>query len=511
VLDAPSVWDLIRLRAADTPDRPCAIDEFGVVLSFRQLLHDAESVAAGLLARGVGPGSIVSWQLPNRLDAVVLAAALCRLNAIQNPIVPICRKAEVAFMTGQLGSQLLVVSDAWRGFDYPRMAAEIADSQPGLQVLVAASGLPRGTPEDLPPWPGRIPAQPDPVRWVLYTSGTTADPKGGAHTDRSVMASARNIAGRMHMTERDRNAIVFPFAHVGGIWFLIGDLMCGSASVLVQRFDDAAIDVLSRNGVTLAGSGPPFNQAYLARQAELGNGAVLPDVRAFPGGGQARPAGMHAQLTAVFRGAGIISGYGSTETGSVSMADAGDPDSVRATTEGRPYDDTEVRLLDADGRASDGEGEICVRGPGVIRTYVDPALNDEVFDSDGFFHTGDLGYFDAVGNLNISGRLKDIIIRNGENISAQQVEAQLSEHPDVADVAVIGVPDPRTGERACAVIVTRPGSGEVTLELLREFLVSRGMTVQKVPEQLEIVAELPRNHNGKLLKRSLRERFARAL
>jgi cyclohexanecarboxylate-CoA ligase len=507
VLDAPSVWDLICRRADASPDQPCVIDEFGAVLSFAQLQQQAESVAAGLAALGVGAGSVVSWQLPNRLDAVVLAAALCRLDAVQNPIVPICRQAEVAFMTGQLGSQVLVVPEPWRGFDYPAMAAAIAAEQPGLQVLVAAPGLPRRSPAELAPWVGRPADEPEPVRWVLYTSGTTAEAKGGAHTDRSVMASARNIAARMHMSAADRNAIVFPFAHVGGIWFLIGDLMCGSASVLVQRFDDAAIDVLSRTGVTLAGSGPPFNQAYLARRAALVDGSVLPNVRAFPGGGQARPLGMHAQLTAAFNGAGIISGYGSTETGSVSMADASDPDAVRATTEGRPYSDTEVRLLDAGGRpvAPGAEGEICVRGPGVIRTYIDLALNQDTFDADGFFHTGDLGYLDAGGNLNISGRLKDIIIRNGENISAQQVEAQLAEHPDIADVAVIGVPDPRTGERACAVVVIRPGAPAPTLAQLRDFLLGRGLGVQKVPEQLEFRAELPRNHNGKLLKRSLRE------
>jgi acyl-CoA synthetase (AMP-forming)/AMP-acid ligase II len=505
-LDADSVWALVLARASATPDGPCAIDDTGAVFTFAEFRNEAERVAAGLFDLGVREGTPVSWQLPNRLEAVVLAAALARLGAVQNPIVPISRRAEVGFMTRQLRSSILVVPEAWRGFDYPAMARDLAADQPGLRVLVAAPSLPRRPAEELPNW---RPPSDDPVRWVLYTSGTTSEPKGGAHTDRSVMASARNIARRMHMSARDRNAAVFPFAHVGGIWFLIGDLMCGSASILVERFDDAAIDTLTRHGATLAGSGPPFNDAYLAKRCAEGR-AVLPAVRAFPGGGQARPPGMHAELVAAFDGAGIVSGYGSTETGSVCMADMDDPDQVRATTEGRVYDDTEVRLVDATGATvGDGaEAEICVRGPGVIKTYVDPALNAEAFDADGFFRTGDLGWFDTQGNLTISGRLKDIIIRNGENISASEVERHIAGHPTVTDVAVIGVPNSRTGERACAVVVLQDAALSLNLDELREYLLARGMTVQKIPEQLEIRDQLPRNANEKILKRQLQAELA---
>jgi acyl-CoA synthetase (AMP-forming)/AMP-acid ligase II len=487
-----------------TPGDTCVIDEHDVVLTFGDLCREAESVAAGLMAEGLGPDAVVSWQLPNRLEAVILSMALARLGAVQNPIIPLSRGPEIEFMVDQLGSAALVVPTTWHGFDHAAMASAVAERRPRLGVLVVDDRLPRADPADLPPPPDRG----DVTRWVLYTSGTTSDPKGAPHTDLSVMASARNIASRMRMTSSDRNAIVFPFAHVGGIWFLLGNLMCGAASVLVERVDADAIDVLSRHGVTLAGSGPPFNLAYLERRRLLGD-VVLPAVRAFPGGGQSRPAGMHDDLKRAFRGAGIVSGYGSTESGSISMADVADEDAVRAVTEGRPYDDTEVRLVDEAGRLVEagGEGEICVRGPGVISSYVDPALNAAAFDADGFFRTGDLGRFDQRGNLIISGRLKDIIIRNGENISARLVEDLVEQHPDVREVAVIGLPDPRTGERACAVIVPEPGCTAPSVEDLRRYLVERGLAVFKAPERVEQVTEIPRNSNGKQLKTELRARF----
>lgn len=510
MLEADCVWNLVTARAALSGRSPCAIDEHDEVLTFAALRDRAEELARELAGLGVGRDSVVSWQLPNRIETVVLTIALARLGAVQNPIVPICREAEVSFITHELRSTLLITPGTWRGFDYAAMARSVARSSPGLRTVVADPELPPGTPGLLPPEPSDDGQEP-PVRWVLYTSGTTAAPKGAAHTDCSVMASARNIARRMHMGPADRNAIVFPFAHVGGIWFLLGNLMSGAASVLVERFDDDAIDVLSRHGVTLAGSGPPFNQAYLRRRRALGP-SVLPSVRAFPGGGQARPPGMHAELVAAFGGAGIISGYGSTESGSVSMADIEDPDDVRAATEGRPYEDTEVKIADADGRPlpQGAEGEIRVRGPGMIRSYVDPSLNADAFDDEGYFRTGDLGYLDAGGNLVISGRLKDIIIRNGENISAQQVENLLAEHPAVADVAVIGVPDSRTGERACAVVVVADGADRPTLDQVGAYLRGRGLAAQKTPEQLEFVTTIPRNSNGKQLKAALRERFASA-
>lgn len=504
-----SCWALIERRAAATPDRLFATDERGRELSFAGLRDAALAVAAGLADLGVGPGSTVSWQLPTWLETLTLSAALCRLGAVQNPMIPFLRSREVGFIVDQLQTDLLVVPESWRGFDHAGMAEELAADRPGLRTFVVRDRqLPAAD-------PARIAASPpeDPTRpaWVLYSSGTTAQAKGAKHSDASLLASATAMAQRMHMTPDDRNAIAFPCAHIGGLAWMLSDLLVGCASVLVETFDDDGIDVMSRTGVTLAGSGTPFNLAYLRYKEAHPDRAVLPAVRAFPGGGATRPPDLHARMKAAFNGAGILSGYGMTEAGFLTMADVNDPDSALAETEGRAYDVVDLRILRADGsEAAAGEvGEICVRGPMVMSGYVDPAL-DAAFDADGYFHTGDLGTLDAAGYLRVTGRLKDMLIRKGENISCPEIEALLDSHPAVAECAVIGLPDPDVGERCCAVVVPADPGHPPDLTAICSHLRAAGLATFKLPERLEITAALPKNASGKVAKYLLRERFGDA-
>ncbi|KAA2261201.1 AMP-binding protein [Solihabitans fulvus] len=499
---ASTYWGLVEQRAARTPDDVLAVDEQDRTITFGALRDRAERVAAGLAERGVTGARPVSWQLPNRIEAIVLTTALARLGVVQNPIVVSGRAREVGFAVRQLGSRLLVTTSTWQGFDYAAMAHGIADTVPHLDVLVVDDELPQASPSPLPQAPTG-----DAVRWILYTSGTTADPKGARHTDASLLASGRNIADRLRMGAADRNAIVFPIAHIGGLSFLIGDLMTGASSILVERFGPAAVATLARQGVTLAGSGTPFNLVYLQVQ-EVAAAPIFPAVRAFPGGGATRPAWLHERMKRVFGGAGVVSGYGLTETGSLTMADVEDPDSVLAATEGRAYAGTDLRIVGQDGRLRDPgeEGEICARGPQVMQGYVDASL-DTAFDADGYFHTGDLGVLDAAGNLRVSGRLKDVIIRKGENISARELEELLARHQSVADVAVVGLPDEETGERCCAVVVAATGQ-RPNLATLCEFLLDCGMARHKLPEQLELVDRLPKNSSGKTMKHVLRSDLA---
>lgn len=512
IVESNTFWGLISMRAEVTPDSLLMVDSGGRRLTFLALRDEAEAVAAALADRGVGAGSIVSWQLPNRVEAVVLSAALARLGAIQNPVVSIAREREVGFGVRQLGTDMLVTTSRRRGFDFAAMAENIRSTVPELDVLVVEEELPRGDRSNLrdAPRDDLSPAE-QPVRWVLYTSGTTSDPKGARHTDASLIASGRNIAGRLRMTADDRNAIVFPFAHIGGLSFLLGDLITGASSILVERFDAEAVILLSREGVTLAGSGTPFNLAYLKVQEDCPDRPIFPRVRAFPGGGATRPAVLHRRMKDVFGGAGIISGYGLTETGSLAMADVDDPDELLAGTEGRAYPNTDLRIVKADGTvAGTGEvGEIRARGPQLMRGYVDSTW-DSVFDENGFFRTGDLGSVDGGGNLRIIGRLKDIIIRKGENISPREVEELLAEHADVDDVAVVGLPDPASGERCCAVLVASDPDRPPELPALVGFLLGRGLTKQKLPEQLEVVAALPKNSSGKVMKHVLQAKLAGA-
>ncbi len=459
----------------------------------------------------MGPGTGVSWELPTWNESLVLVGALCRLGARQNPLIPIYRGREVSFITEQSDASLLVVPTVYRGFDYEAMGREIAAVRPGLSVLVVDRDLPDGDPAVLPE-PEAAPARAvdAPIRWLFYTSGTTADPKGAPHTDLTVMAPALAMAECLDIGPTDVSALIFPFTHIGGIGWLIAALMTGCELLTTEVFDPQVTPgFLAANGVTLAGSGTPFHMAYLAAQrASASNDPLFPAIRSYPGGGAPKPPQLHHDLKREIGGVGIVSGYGLTEAPIVVMATDRDPDQKLADTEGRPTPGVELIVVALDGtRAIPGqEGEIRLKGPQVIRGYLDPALDADAFDEDGYFRSGDLGMVDEDGYVTITGRLKDVIIRHGENISAKEVEDLLYAHPAIADVAVIGLPDPTTGERACAVVAVAPGEAFDLADMVA-YLKERGLRTQAIPEQLELVEVVPRNPAGKILKHTLRETF----
>jgi acyl-CoA synthetase (AMP-forming)/AMP-acid ligase II len=305
--------------------------------------------------------------------------------------------------------------------------------------------------------------------------------------------------------------MVFPFTHIGGITWLFTALLTGCELIFLEAFDATATPVLlQREDVTLAGAGTPFHMAYLAAQRAAPGEPLFPHVRAFPGGGAPKPPQLHHDVKAEIGGVGIVSGYGLTEAPIIAMASVDDSDDVLANTEGRATTGVELRVVALDGRvAGPGEeGEIRAKAPQLMRGYIDSSLDADAFDEDGFFRTGDLGRLDPAGNVTITGRLKDIIIRKGENISAKEVEDLLFTHPKVADVAVIGLPDPAQGERCCAIVVLADADEPLTLAEVADFLTGQGLMIQKVPEQLEVVDVLPRNPTGKVLKHELRAHYA---
>jgi acyl-CoA synthetase (AMP-forming)/AMP-acid ligase II len=503
-------WQLVEERAEATPGALFAVDERDRSLDFAGYREAALRCAAALHARGVRAGTPVSWMLPSTLDAMVLCGALARLGAVQNPILPIYRERETGFILDQTRARLLCVPPVFRGFDYAGMAASLAGTRPGLEVLVVEHSLPDADPAGLPPAPEPAGPGTAPVRWVLYTSGTTSDPKGAQHTDAGLFAAFAGMARCLSLAAEDRHALVFPITHVGGIGWLIAGLLAGFAHVVVAVFDpEKTIPVLARHGVTLAGAGTAFHQAYLAAQRAAPGAPLFPRVRAFPGGGAPKPPQLHYDLKRELGGAGITSGYGLTECPVLAMNGPGEPDAKLAATEGRANPpETEIRVVRADGTAAGPgeEGELRVRAPQLFRGYLDAALDAEAFDADGFFRTGDLGRLDEGGYVCITGRLKDVIIRKGENISAREIEDLLYTHPKVADAAVIGLPDPVLGERCCAVVACR--DEPLGFEEMVEFLAAQRLARQKLPERLEIVDRVPRNAAGKIEKRILRERFA---
>jgi len=514
MLDGRTLWELLERRVDATPDAVMAIDETDRALTFSEYKAEAERAAAGLARLGIRAGDVVSWQLPTWLESIVLVAALSRLGAIQNPMLPIYRQREVGFITKQAGSRLLVVPGIWRNFDYEEMAREIASGQPGLEILVANRALPQGDVQLLGP-PPEAPDDPAdlPVRWYYYTSGTTADPKGAQHTDATIKAAAVGMCERLEVTESDRIGCVFPFTHVAGAVYIFSALGFGCTMIVVEGFDaEATPPVLARHEVTLAGAGTPFHMAYLAYQRNHPESAPLfPKARAYIGGGAPKPPQLHYDIKAELGGVGVVSGYGMTEAPIVTMASVRDSDAELAETEGRPVTGVELITVKIDGsRAGAGEeGEIRLRAPMLMRGYVDSSLDAESFDENGYFKTGDLAVLDERGNVRITGRVKDIIIRNMENISAKEIEDNLFTHPKVADVAVVGLPDERTGERACAVVVPADAASPPSLDELCAYLTDRGLMRQKLPEQLEIVDALPRNPTGKVVKYELRERYGK--
>jgi acyl-CoA synthetase (AMP-forming)/AMP-acid ligase II len=500
-----TLWALLTARVDETPDQVLAEDDAGRSLTARQLMQSAESLAAALHDRGVKEGSPVSWQLPTILEAPVLLLALSRLGAVQNPIIPILRQREVSFITAQTKAGLLITPSVWRNFDYAAMAGEIAAEQGFATMVIRRGQLPSGDPDTLPPPPT---GEGDPVRYVYYSSGTTADPKGCRHTDASVMASARGSV-MMGLDADDVLAMPAPFTHIGGIARTCAMLHRGFRVVFIEMFDRRNSPIeLAAHGVTKLGSTVPFFHAYRDAQLRHGPEPLFPSLRAFSSGGAPKPPELYYELKALF-GVPILSSWGLTEFPIITYSVPEDSDEDLSATEGRVVPGVQLRVVGANGEdlSPGNEGELVVKGPQSILGYVDSNLDADAFDSQGFFRTGDLGVVGPRGHVRITGRLKDVIIRNAENISAQEIEGIIYKHPKVNDVAVIGVPDRQTGERACAVVVPADGVDFLTLAELVEYCRDQRLAMQKIPERLEIVDELPRNSMGKILKHELRKTF----
>jgi cyclohexanecarboxylate-CoA ligase len=510
---ARTMWELVERRAEASPDHPMLIAADGQQLTFAEFLARTERVAAGLAAMGVEPGSVVSWQLPTRIDTVVLSLALSRLGAVQNPIIHLYRHREVGFALRQTGASHFFIPRTWRDIDFPAIAEEaLAGAPTRPEIVVIGDGLPEGDPSILPPAPAGTEPGAAPVRWIYYTSGSTADPKGVQHTDQTLIAGGWGLAHALQMTADDVGSIAFPFAHIAGPDYLVTMLTIGFPAVLVEAF--SALDVLPifrRHRTTMVGGSTAFYVAYLAEQRKNPSQPILPSLRLMSGGGAAKPPEVHFEVRDEIGGRGVVHGYGMTEVPMIANGSPTDSDEQLANTDGRPVDGAEVRIVTLQGNVAQPgeEGEVTVRGPMVFHGYTDPDLTAEAFTSEGFFRTGDLGVLRADGHLSLTGRLKDVIVRKGENISAKEIEDLLYTHPKVAEVAVVGLPDPERGELVCAVVQLAEGVDGMDLAEVVQFCRQAGLMTQKIPERIEIRTEWPRAGTGKIVKKSLRQEYAK--
>jgi len=519
LLRAETVDGLVAARARLTPDGLFLVDEAGQRVTFAEFDARVTRVAAALAAAGVTVGTRVAWQLPTRISTMLVMAALRRLGAVQSPIIPLYREREVSAALATSDAQVLVVPGTWRGVDFTAMAARIAAAGgPAPRVVEIGYEAPEAEPVgDLAePAP-----DPEAVRWIYFTSGSTGVPKGARHTDSTLLSTGLAFAGISEFGRRpgEFGSIGFPAAHVGGIENLIAALASGMSLLLLEAFvPDRAVELYNRYGVTITGGGPPFYTALLAEAAGLPGGQrLVPTLRMLMGGGAPCPPHLVA-VVAETLGAVLAHSYGMTEVPMIAVASPSDPPDILAGTDGRPVPGNRLRLMDpADpdgtlnpasaGAPPGGVGEVQVSGAGVCRGYTDPAATAAAFTADGWFRTGDLGRLLPSGHIEIVGRIKELIIRKGENVAPQEIEGMLGQHPALAEVAVLGLPDPDRGERVCAVVAPRPGHAAPTLAELTGWLSEAGLMRQKLPEQLEVIDTLPRTGLGKIAKNQLKDRF----
>ena len=466
---------------------------------------------AALGALGVARHDVVTIDLPNWWESLVAVHATLRLGAVANPVIPIYREREVGFILRQARPKVVVVPHRFRGVDYVEMVRELlGPSDRSTRVVVArpegslpdgyitfealleagAAGLEASMDE----------AEPDDIALLMYTSGTTADPKGVLHNHRTLGYENTSIIDLFRLGATDTAFTASPVTHITG--FLYGVLLppvLGVPSVLLDIWDpDAALSLIEAEGCRFTVAATPFlrglTEAYNRRQSPCA-------LRAFLCGGADVPPELVYRAREVL-GTTVVRVYGSSEFPTFSCAGPDDPPELGAETDGSPIGPVELQLDDVD---STGTGELLVKGPELFLGYLDASLNSAAFTDDGFFRTGDLARVDDRGAVTIQGRKKDIIIRNGENLSAKEIEDLLHEHPAVQDVAVVAMPDAVTGEKVCAFVVAGAGA-QITLEELCDHLKGRRVARQKLPEWLEVVDALPTTASGKVQKFVLRDR-----
>lgn len=507
LLEAPTIWELVRHRAELSGDRPLLLDPQGRRVGFAEFAAEVERVAAGLVGLGIGPATLVTWQLPTRVESIVISMALARLGAVQNPILHLYREREVGAVLRASRPDFFIVPGVWKDRDFGDMARTLsAELDPAPTVLEIGTDLPYGDVGTLPDPPSSGTA----VRWIYYTSGTTSEPKGVQHSDQTLMAGGRGLAAALDMSPDDIGSMAFPYSHIAGPDYLLMMLAAGFGAVLIESFVPAdAVAAYRDLGVTMCGGSTAFYQMFLAEQRKTPDTPVIPTLRIMSGGGAAKPPELFYDIAREM-GVRLVHGYGMTEVPMMAMGSPHDTDEQLAYTDGKPVLGAEIRIVKDDETvaAPDEEGEVRLRGPVVCLGYTDPAVNADAFDAEGWFRTGDLGVLRPDGHLRLTGRLKDVIIRKGENISARELEDVLFNHPKVGDVAVIGVPDEERGELVCAVVETADGAEPITLDELVAWCKDAGLMTQKIPERLEIVDALPRNETlNKVLKFKLREQF----
>ena len=492
--------------------------ESGAVTRFtyRELSHMADRVAIGLTKLGVVKNDIVACQLPNWWQFTVTYLACSRIGAVMNPLMHIFRERELSFMLKHGEAKVLIIPQTFRGFDYEKMVHELKPSLTDLKHVVVVNGTGANSFDALlsgHAWEKESNAQqvltqhrpgPDDVTQLIYTSGTTGEPKGVMHTANTVMANIIPYAARLHLDANDVVLMASPMAHQTGFMYgLMMPIMLKSSVVLLDVWEPLrAIDLIRTENATFTMASTPFLTDLAKSVAE--SGQKVPTLRTFLCAGAPIPGPLVEQARSVL-GTKIVSAWGMTENGAVTLIELNDPDERAFTTDGLPLAGVELKVVNDDGVSvpTGAVGKLYVRSCSNFGGYLKrPHLNGT--DAEGWFDTGDLARLDAQGYVRITGRSKDVIIRGGENIPVVEIESLLYRHPAVAMAAIVAYPDERLGERACAVVVVKPGQS-FDLPAMVAYLKEQKVAVQYIPERLEIRETMPATPSGKIQKFKLRE------
>lgn len=471
---------------------------------------EARQLVTLLRESGVQPGDAVAFQLPNWREAVVSFAGLAMGGYVVVPIVHVYGRKEVSFILAQSGATAYISPLAFGHVDYGAIVEEAAPPSLRLHLVVGEGEVPPCRRVARIAWAACADRKPaldlpavraEDVAVLGYTSGTTSEPKGVIHDHRTMLSELRHMQS-WFAGEKPR-LMGSPVTHATGMLGLFAPLMNGGDIHLIDRWDPAQVLEIMLEADIGAGTGasvflaslldhPAFTPEHAARMPRVGLGGA--------------PVPVALGERAASHGIAIIRAYGSTEHPSTTGCRFEDSADRRHRTDGRALPDVELRLIDGDGAEvpAGAPGEILSRGPDLCLGYTDPALTAAAFDDAGWYHTGDIGVLDAAGYLTITDRVKDIIIRGGENLSAAEIEEALQTLPGVAEIAVVAVPDPRVGEHACAVVRLRPGAAAPTLDALRSHLAAVGLARPKWPEELRVVEAFPRTASGKIRKVDLR-------
>ncbi|MCX5305435.1 FadD3 family acyl-CoA ligase [Streptomyces sp. NBC_00160] len=522
-----SIAQLVRAAAARYADREAVVDG-RTRISYAQLGERVERAAAACVAAGIEPGDRVAVWAPNTLEWIVSALGAVSAGAALVPLNTRFRGTEAAYVLERSRARLLFVTGTFLGTSYVASLRRAAAEGPGggplpglphlEQVVVLADDAPDSfrTWKDFLAGGDGVPAaavreraeaiRPESPSDIIFTSGTTGSPKGAVITHGQSLRCYDVWSELAGLREGDRYLIVNPFFHTFGYKAgIIACLMRGATMVPQPVFNvDTVLANVAAERISVLPGPPTLHQSLLDHPQR--DHHDLSALRLVVTGAAVVPLRLVERLRGELHIATVLTAYGLSEaSGIVTMCRRGDAAETVSATSGRAIPDTEVVILDADGRPQPAgrAGEIAVRGYHVMQGYFeDPEETTRTITPEGWLHTGDVGVLDEDGNLRITDRIKDMFIVGGFNAYPAEIEQLLGLHPDIADVAVIGIPDPRLGEVGKAYAVRRPGSTVTADDLIAWS--RREMANYKVPRAVEFVTELPRNASGKILKRALR-------